>query len=129
MSNLSVEPTGAFMAVREIIAEEIKAHIEKNGEENWKEYFNPSLKACCQVLAHYFFCRVTDKGYNEYEAEAFCDEVKKLKVTEALPVARHFFTCYPNLLKKRTGFFHQLQLLWNKRQAYNHLKSLSISIP
>jgi hypothetical protein len=129
INNLSVEPAGAFMAVREIISEEIRSFIKKYGEENWQETFNPSLKACCMVLAHYFFCRVTGKKYNEYEADAFYNEVKQLKVTEALPVARHFFTCYPNLLKRKTGFWHQLQLLWSKRQAYNHLKNLNISIP
>src|SRR6185312_3364611 len=100
--NLSVEPAGAFMAAREIIAEEINGFISLYGDENWKDHFQPSLKACCQVLAHYFFCRVTKKLYDEYEAEAFSEEIKKLGVLEVLPIARHFFTCYPNLSKPRT---------------------------
>jgi hypothetical protein len=49
--NLSVEPAGAFMAARDIIADEIAEHIKQYGEENWKDYFNPSLTACCKVLA------------------------------------------------------------------------------
>jgi hypothetical protein len=86
--NLSVEPAGAFLAAREIIAEEINEHIKLYGEEDWQERFQPSLKACCNVLAQYFFCKVTGKRYDEYEAEEFAEETKKLRVTEALPIAR-----------------------------------------
>jgi len=129
IGNLSVEPAGAFMAARDIIAEEINGHIKQHGETDWKECFNPSLKACCQVLAHYFYCKVTGKKYNEYEAEEFCSEIKKLRVTEALPIAKHFFTCYPGLSKQKISFFHRLQRYWKKRQEYNHLKNLSISTP
>jgi len=106
--NLSVEPAGAFMAARDIIADEISETIKLYGEETWKEYFNPSLKACCHVLAHYFYCRATGKKYNEYEAEEFTTEIKKLRVTEALPIAKHFFTCYPSLLKPKRGFLQRL---------------------
>jgi hypothetical protein len=104
IKNLSVEPAGAFMAARDIIAGEIAEHIAYSGEDDL-ENFNPSLKACCQVLAHYFYCRVTGKQYDEYEAEEFCGEVKKLWVTEALPIAKHFFTCYPNLYKPKVSFW------------------------
>jgi len=121
--NLSVEPAGAFLATRDIIADEINEHINLYGEEDWQEHFQPSLKACCQVLAQYFFCRVTNKNYDEYGAEAFGEEVKKLRVTEALPIARHFFTCYPNLLKQRIGFLPRLRLQWRKRQVSRRLKS------
>src|SRR3569833_1190120 len=70
--NLSVEPAGAFLAARDIIADEINEHINLYGEHDWEKHFQPSLKACCSVLAHYFFCRVTGKRYDEYEAEEFC---------------------------------------------------------
>jgi hypothetical protein len=99
--DLSVEPAGAFMAARDIIAEEISTQKTKYGEDNFDGYFNPSLKACCQVLAQYFYCKVTGKKYNEYDAEEFCAEIKKLRVTEALPIAKHFFTCYPNLSNRK----------------------------
>jgi len=108
IKNLSVEPAGAFMAAREIIAGEINEHIADYGEDDLMESFNPSLKACCQVLAHYFYCRVTARQYDEYEAEEFCNEVKKLRVTEALPIAKHFFTCYPNLYKPKISFWHRV---------------------
>ncbi len=87
ISNLSVEPAGAFMAARDIIADEINKHINLHGQEDWEAYFNPSLTACCHVLAHYFFCKATGKKYSEYEVEGFCEIVKALRVTEALPIA------------------------------------------
>lgn len=124
--NLSVEPAGAFMAARDIIADEINEHIKQYGEDNWKENFNPSLKACCQVLSHYFFCRVTNKRYNEYEAEEFTNEIKKLRVTEALPISKHFFTCYPSLLKQKTNFWFPYLQFWKKRPGLSLLKSLNI---
>lgn len=127
--NLSVEPAGAFMAARDIIADEIKEHVDKYGEDDWKEYFNPSLKACCQLLAHYFYCRASGKKYNEYEAEAFTTEIKKLRVTEALPIAKLFFTCYPSLSKPRTGFFRHLLMLWKNALAFSRSKNSSISTP
>ena len=127
IQNLSVEPAGAFMAASDIIADEINATIKIYGEENWKEHFHPSLKACCQLLAHYFFCRVTGKKYNEYEAEAFTAEIKKLRVTEALPISRHFFTCYPNLLRQKLSFWQHLHLFWIKRQVSRRLKNSSTS--
>ncbi|GAB2983956.1 hypothetical protein GCM10027049_21820 [Mucilaginibacter puniceus] len=129
INNLSVEPAGAFMAAREIIAEEIKEHIEKHGEDDWQETFKPSLKACCQVLGQYFFCRVTGKKYNEYQVEEFYAEVKKLKVTEALPIARHFFSCYPHLSRRKTNYFQRLLQLWRIRQEYRRLNDLNILIP
>lgn len=87
LQNLSVEPVGAFMAARDVIAEEVDNHIKQHGEDNWKENFNPSLNACCQVLAHYFYCRATGEKYDEYQAEEFCNEIKKMRVTEALPIS------------------------------------------
>lgn len=125
--NLSVEPAGAFMAARDIIAEEINAHIKTHGEDDWQEHFNPSLNACCQVLAQYFYCRATGKKYNEYEVESFMDEVKKLRVTEALPISKHFFTCYPSLSMPRISFWHQLLLYLKKGQGSSRSKNLNTS--
>jgi hypothetical protein len=123
--NLSVEPAGAFLAARDIIADEINEHISLYGEDGWREHFQPSLKACCSVLAQYFFCRATGKKYDEYEAEEFADEIKKLRVTEALPIAKHFFSCYPDLLKQKIGFFQRLHQYWRRRQVYKRLKNLN----
>jgi hypothetical protein len=125
--NLSVEPAGAFMTARDIIADEINETIKAYGEDNWKQHFSPTLDACCHVLAHYFFCRATGKKYNEYEAEEFCEEVKKLRVTEALPIAKHFFTSYPDLLKQKIGFFQRLHQYWRRKQVFRRLKNLNTS--
>jgi hypothetical protein len=127
MQNLSVEPAGAFMAARDIIAGEISAHIKQYGDDDWKENFNPSLNACCQVLAHYFFCRATGKKYNEYQAEEFCNEIKKMRVTEALPIAKHFFSCYPSLWKPKISFWQRLRLLWKNVRVSSHLKNSNTS--
>ncbi|WP_295670642.1 hypothetical protein [uncultured Mucilaginibacter sp.] len=129
MQNLSVEPAGAFMAAREIIGDEINSHIKQFGAENWQDIFKPSLKACCQVLAHYFYCRATGKPYNEYEAEEFCTEIKKLRVTEALPIAKHFFMHYPSLSKPKTGYSLRLRQYWKKRQGSRVLKNSGTSTP
>lgn len=129
MNNLGIEPAGAFFAAREIISDEIKASIKQHGENDWQQNFNPSLKASAQILAHYFFCRATGKPYNEYEAEEFIAEVKKLRVTEALPIAKHFFTSFPNLSKPKTSFFQRLQQRWRKKLEYRLLKNLNMSTP
>ncbi|WEA02986.1 hypothetical protein [Mucilaginibacter sp. SJ] len=127
MKNLSVEPAGAFMAARDIIAEEINTHIKTHGEDDWQEHFNPSLNACCQVLAQYFYCRATGKKYAEYEVESFMDEVKKLRVTEALPISKHFFTCYPSLSMPRISFWHRLLPYWKKGRESSRSKNSNTS--
>jgi hypothetical protein len=129
LDNLSVEPAGAFMAAREIIAEEVNTHIKQFGEEDWKENFNPSLNACCQVLAHYFYCRATGKPYNEYQAEEFSNHIKNMRVTEALPISKHFFSCYPSLSTPKISFWRRLQQFWKNVLASNRSKSLNISTP
>lgn len=129
MHNLSVEPAGAFMAARDIIAEEISAQVNLYGPDEWQDHFNPSLQACAQVLAHYFYCRATGKPYNEYEAEAFTGEIKKLRVCEALPIAKHFFTCYPNLSKPKISCWHRLLPFSKKGRAYKPSISLNTSTP
>lgn len=125
--NLSVEPAGAFMAARDVIADEIAEHIKIYGEDNWKDYFKPSLAACCKVLAYYLFCRVTGLKFDEYAATEFVETIKKLGVTEALPIAKHFFMSYPNLSTQKTGFWHQVLPLLKKGLAYIISKSLGIS--
>lgn len=124
--NLSVEPAGAFMAARDIIAEEINKHVERHGEEYWQQTFNPSLKACCQVLAQYFYCRATGEKYNEYKADAFTETVKNLSVVEALPIGKHFFMNYPNLSKPKTNCWLGSRQFWRGKRAYNRSKNSSI---
>jgi hypothetical protein len=114
------------MAARDIIADEIKEHIQQHGEEDWQDRFNPSLKACCQVLAHYFYCRATGGKYNEYKADEFAETIKTIGVTEALPVAKYFFMSYPNLSKPKTNYYQRFRQFWRIRQVSNRSKSSSI---
>jgi hypothetical protein len=127
--NLSIEPAGAFMASRDIIAEEISNHIKQHGEEDWQTTFNPSLKACCQVLAQYFYCRTTGNRYDEYKTEEFAETIKMLGVTEALPIARYFFMSFLGLSRPKTSFWQRLLQPWRKKPEYRLSKSLNISIP
>ena len=129
IKNLAVEPAGAFMAAREIIAEEIKKHIDQHGESNWQQTFNPSLQACSQILAYYFYTRVTGLPYDEEPASLFVTEVEKLPVAQALPIARYFFLNFHNLSKPKTGFWHRLYQFWNKRLALRSSKNSNTSTP
>jgi len=128
LNNLSVEPAGAFMAASDIIADEISGYVKTHGEEGLADNFVPSLKAQCRVLAHYFYGRATNKRYDEYAAEAFTEEIKKLPVMEALSVSRHFFSCYPSLSKPRTVFWPPLYRFWRKKPASPNLKNSVTSI-
>lgn len=129
INNLSVEPVGAFMNCRDIIADEINEAMAFFGEEEWKQNnnFKPSLKCAARVLAHYFYCPVTKKPYNEFEAEAFEAEVTKLPMVQALPIATFFFLNYPNLLKPKVSFLNLFKAEWKKRQALRHLKYTGIT--
>ncbi|MGZ3755499.1 MAG: hypothetical protein ACXVAY_00880 [Mucilaginibacter sp.] len=129
LKNLSIEPAGAFMAASEIIAEEMNQHLKDSGAKHVNAEFNPSLKACCQVLAHYFYCRATGQKYDEYKAEEFAVEIKKMKVVEALPISAHFFSCYPNLSKPRISFWRRLLPRWRRKPVFTNFKNSSISIP
>jgi len=126
LRNLSVEPAEAALAARDVIADEINEHIVLYEEDDWKRNFQPSLKSCCLVLAHYFFCRVSGEIYDEQEALKFCDEIKKMRVTEALPIARYFFECYPDLMKQKIGFAQQLRHYWRRKKVHRHLENSSL---
>jgi hypothetical protein len=128
MHNLSIEPAGAFMAARDIISDEINGQIKKYGPDDWQEHFNPSLGACCHILAHYFFCRVTGKAYNEYEVEEFCNEIKKLRVTEALPIAKHFFYLLSRLIETENQLLSSFPTALEKKagiQAFEKFKYIN----
>jgi hypothetical protein len=114
------------MAARDIIAEEINEHIKLHGEDDWQECFSPSLKACCQVLTQYFYCRATGEKYNEYKADAFIETVKNISVVEALPIGKHFFMSYPNLSKPKTNYWLRSRQFWRGKRAFNRSKNSSI---
>lgn len=122
LSNLSVEPAGAFMNCKDIIADEINEAIRLFGEEDWKENFKPSLKSAVKVLAQYLYCPATGKAYNEYSAEAFESEVEKLHITQALPIATFFFLNYPNLLKPKVNYWSMFKQELKRKQGLRRLR-------
>ena len=83
INNLAIEPAGAFMAAREIIADEIRQHIAKYGEQNWQETFQPSLRACCEILAQFFYCRATWGTGGTASGTSFFYLLSELTATEA----------------------------------------------
>lgn len=123
LRHLSIEPAGAFLAARDIIAEEINRQINLYGEENWREHFQPSLRSCSHLLAQYFFCRATGKKYDEIEAWQFTEQVEQLRVTDALPIAKHFFSAYPDLLHQHFSWLERLQHYWRRQKIIRRLKN------
>jgi hypothetical protein len=122
-SNLSIEPAGAYLVCRDLIADEINKHIETYGEEEWQENFHPSLDTCASILANYFYCRVTGKLWNEQKTEEFKREVLKLSVAEALPVARFFFLNYNNLYRPKMNLFQAFRLQLRKKLISHRLRN------
>lgn len=126
--NLSIEPAGAFMASRDVIADEINRHINEFGEDNWQANFQPDLDAIATLLANYFYCRVTLLPYTEQKAFEFKSEILKLPVQVALPIGRHFFFSYPDLSQQKITFFQAVRQNLKKRQALKRLKNSAFII-
>lgn len=123
--NLSMEPAGAYLACRDLIAEEINRHITLYGEDDWKTNFVPSLKTCSMILAHYFYCPVTGNLWSEQKAEEFQSEILKLSVQEALPVARFFIRMYPDLSRQKIGLWQAMLQSWKRGRALRRIKNSS----
>ena len=102
--------------------EHLNKAIDKFGNDNWKDNFKPSTQSCIELLAQYFYCRVTGNVYQEYEVLKFQDEVKYLPVSQALPIARFFFLKYPNLEMPKINFLKLLQMLIQQKRALRNLK-------
>lgn len=122
--NLSIEPAGAYMAAKNIMADEFNI-AQKIDPENWQNNFNPAIESSCRVLAHYFYEKATGNLYNEYKAEEFTEEIKQMPITEALPVALCFFLLYPALSQKKVNFLSLLQHLWKNRRGLKTLNRLA----
>ncbi len=128
IKNLSIEPAGAYLCSRDLIADEINRHIEQFGEDEWKNNFSPSLERCAGLLANYFYCPVTGDLFSEQKAETFKSEILKLKVSEALPIARYFFLRYPNLSKQKISLWRAFKQIWKNAQVRRRLRNSVISI-
>lgn len=127
VKNLSIEPAGAFMECRNIIADEINEHKKLFGEDEWQENFQPSLEATALIIAHYLYCPATGLPYSDEKAEAFKEHILKLSITITTPIAKYFFLNYPNLWKPKVGFLQGLYHLWKRKLALRRLKRTGIS--
>jgi len=123
IKNLSIEPAGAFLASRDLISDEINRHIKIYGEDNWQDNFNPSLDVCAEILAHYFYCRVTGNDYSVQKAEQFKETILDLSVEQALPIARYFFLNYNNLYKPKMSLLKAFRVKLNNKLALRNLKN------
>ncbi|WP_426672095.1 hypothetical protein ACPPVU_12775 [Mucilaginibacter sp. McL0603] len=84
-----MKPAGAFLAARDIIADEINDHINLYSGR-LAGAFSTLAKSLLQRAGTILFCRATGNKFDEDEAGEFADEIKKLRVTEALPIAKLF---------------------------------------
>lgn len=128
IKNLSIEPAGAYLASRDIIADEINRHINLYGEENYKDNFAPSIDACANLLAHYFYCPATGLLYNEQKAEAFKEEILKLSMQAALPIARFFFLRFPDLSQQKVSLWQAVKQTWKRKRVLHRLKHMAVLI-
>ncbi|HXP53154.1 MAG TPA: hypothetical protein VN922_24635 [Bacteroidia bacterium] len=122
-SNLSIEPAGAYLVCRDLIAEEINKHIELHGEDDWQSHFHPSLNTCALILSNYFYSRVTGELWNEQKAEEFQEQVLTLSVAEALPVARFFIRSYPDLCLPKISLWQVFKQKLREKRALRNLRS------
>lgn len=111
--NLSIEPAGAYFEAVELIKSEYdkwdkaKKYIMEQAEKNeliGLEYdnavdFNPSIEAQIRLLSLYLHGPATGQRFNTQKIIEFDEVIRKMPITEALPIARHFFLSYPNLAK------------------------------
>lgn len=120
--DLNIEPAGAFMECRDLIADEINEHIKVFGEDDYKEHFKPSLKITSFILAHYLYCPTTGLNYNADKAEAFQKEILKLSIALTIPIAKHFFLNYPFAPKTKRKFFPAVIQTWKRKLALRNSK-------
>ncbi len=120
---------GAVMEARELMTTEILRHQQTYGD-TWREHLNPDLRTCGLILAHFLYNRAYPKHVpTEIDIQQFFDVVKWLPITEAAPLARHFFLSYPNLPLRKPTRWQRLQRLWKNVQALMHFRPLITSIP
>ncbi|MDR3551200.1 MAG: hypothetical protein P4L31_07340 [Candidatus Babeliales bacterium] len=126
ITNLSIEPAGAYLSSRDLIVDEINKHIAIYGEDEWQANFMPSLDTCAGILANYFYCPITGKLWNEQMAEDFKSEILKLSIQDTLPIARFFFHHWKELYKPKMSLWLRCKLIWNERQVYRNLRNSNL---
>lgn len=101
ISNLGIAPAGAYLEAKQLIKKEYE-RWEKVKEQYSEEIeFNPSIEAQIRLLSLYFYVPATGNKFNTLKVIEFDEVIKKLPITQALPIARYFFLRYPNLSKEK----------------------------
>lgn len=126
ITNLSIEPAGAYLSSRDIIVEEINKHISIYGEDKWQESFKPGFDVCASVLANYFYCPVTSELWNEQRAADFKSEILKLSIQDAMPIACFFFRNFNNLYRPKTTAYQLFRQILKRKAALRRLRSSRI---
>lgn len=120
LSNLGIEPAGAYMEAKEVIKadlEEFAKHNPELSDDELKDVYSPTIQSLCRILALYFYCPATGEKFNSYKAVQFEEVIKKLPITKALPIARYFFLRYPNLSREKVRPSVENMKLLRKGQA------------
>lgn len=92
--NLGIEPGGAYMEAKEIIAEEFKEWEKVKAELGDHIEFSPSIHSLCRVLSLYLYSKAMDQKFSPQRAAEFDEITKQLPIDKALPIARFFFLRY-----------------------------------
>lgn len=116
LSNLGIAPAGAYLEAKQLIKKEYE-RWEKVKEQYGEEIeFNPSIEAQIRLLSLYFYVPATGNKFNTLKVIEFDEVIKKLPITQALPIARYFFLRYPNLSRPKIApSLNALKQLRSKR--------------
>jgi hypothetical protein len=119
---------GAVMEARELMSTEIMRHQQTYGD-SWREHLNPDLRTCGLILTHFLYNRAYPGHVpSAIDIQQFFDVVKWLPITDAAPLARHFFLSYPNLPLRKQTRWQRLQRLWKNVPALIRLRPLATLI-
>ncbi len=119
---------GAVMEARELMATEIARHQQTYGD-TWRENLNPDLRTCGLIIAQFFYNRAYPGLVpSAMDIQQFFDVVKLLPITDAAPLARHFFLSYPNLPLRKQTRWQRLQRLLKNVPALMRLRPSVTSI-
>lgn len=91
--DLKIQPVGAWMNVHQLLAEQSQVNTKAGKPDDFTDCIP-------KALAHYFYTPY-HKGvdYSEIEAEGpeWMEQILKLPVNVAIPIANYFFLKFPNL--------------------------------
>lgn len=123
-SRLTISPLGALLTTRDIIADEINRHIVIFGEDNWMPNFNPSLRACQNIMAEYLYFKVTGQPYATDCVVAFRDKVKYLPINVVLPITKALILNYPEFKDPKISFLTRCKNLFNQTLAVKRFNKI-----